>query len=265
MDAIGIRLFGLLPILVIAEIAWSRATHRGVYNLRESLSNLTMAVGNNLLRPISLTWKYWILYLVEPFQIWTLPQTPWAILLTFLAADCAYYWYHRFSHQIPVLWALHYTHHSSPWMNLTTAIRLNWVANFVSPLLFAPLVFLGCAPTVVVASLGLGLFYQFFLHTEAVGRLRWLDGWLLNTPAAHRVHHGSNAAYIDKNYGGALIVWDRLFGTYEPETETVRYGVTTGFRGHNPFKHQLSPLFEYLAGNWKREKQIVAERNARSM
>ena len=264
MDAIGIRLFGLLLILVIGEIAWSRATHRGVYNLRESLSNLTMAVGNNLLRPISLTWKYWILYLVEPFRIWTLPQTPWAILLTFLAADCAYYWYHRFSHQIPVLWALHYTHHSSPWMNLTTAIRLNWVANFVSPLLFAPLVLLGCSPTVVVASLGLGLFYQFFLHTEAVGRRRWLDGWLLNTPAAHRVHHGSNAAYIDKNYGGALIVWDRLFGTYEPETETVRYGVTTGFRGHNPFKHQLSPLFEYLAGNWKREKQIVAERNARS-
>ena len=113
-------------------------------------------------------------------------------------------------------------------------------------------------------SLALGLFYQFFLHTEAVGRLGWLEGKLLNTPSAHRVHHGSNSAYIDRNYVGALIVWDRLFGTYAPETEKVRYGVTTGFVGHNPFVVQFAPAWKYLRRDWKRERDIDRERRAKA-
>ena len=106
----------------------------------------------------------------------------------------------------------------------------------------------------------LGLFYQFFLHTEAVGPLGWFEGKFLNTPSAHRVHHGSNSLYIDRNYAGALILWDRLFGTYQAEVEPVRYGVTTGFVGHNPLVIQLAPLWKLLRGDWKREKEIAAER-----
>ena len=104
--------------------------------------------------------------------------------------------------------------------------------------------------------------HQFFLHTETVPRLGWLEGKLLNTPSAHRVHHGSNSAYIDKNYGGAFIIWDRLFGTYQDEIEPVKYGVTTGFVGHNPFTIQLGPLWKYLSGTWKREKVIDEGRRA---
>lgn len=250
----------VLVICIAAEIAWSRLSHRKVYNLAESLSNLCMMVVNNILRPVALAWNLLILSLIEPLQVFRLPDTLWAFLLTFLIVDFAYYWYHRVSHEIPLLWSMHHTHHSSPWMNLTTAVRLNWIAKFVGPLFFSPLVLLGLSPLYVGASLMLGLLFQFFLHTEAIGRLGWFEGKLLNTPSAHRVHHGSNPRYIDKNYAGVLIVWDRLFGTYASEQETVRYGVTTGFVSHNPLVVQFRPLLTYLRGQWRPEKQIARER-----
>ena len=259
----GLKLLAVFLTFVLAEVAWSLLRRRAVYNVRETLiSNIGSMVGNTLLRPFSLAWKYAVFALLEPLQVFALPPTAGAFLVTFVVADGAYYWYHRFSHEVPILWTLHHTHHSSPWMNLTTAVRLNWVANFVSPLFFAPLILVGFAPAAVTGALALGLFYQFFLHTEAVPRLGWCEGTLLNTPAAHRVHHGANSAYIDKNYAGALIVWDRLFGTYAGETEPVRYGVTTGFVGHNPVVIQLAPLWKYLRRDWKREREIDDERSA---
>jgi len=243
---------------ILAELAWSRWRHRRVYNLRESLSNLAMMAVNRLLRPLVLAWSLLVLSLFEMLQPFRLPTTGWAFLLTFLLTDFAYYWYHRLSHELPLLWTMHYTHHSSPWLNLTTAMRLNWIAKFVSPLFFAPLVLLGMSPAFIVASLALGLAWQFFLHTEAIGRLGWLEGKLLNTPSAHRAHHGCNAQYIDKNFAGALIVWDRLFGTYEPEQEPVRYGVSSGYAGHNPLVIQFHPLWKYARGEWHAEKQLAA-------
>lgn len=259
MDSIKGLLFLILLFAVGAELIWSRMRKKGAYNLRESLANLGIMLGNNLLKPISLAWKYLVFRLLEPYQLMTLADGPWTLLLTFLVADLAYYWFHRLSHELPLLWTIHHTHHSSQWMNLTSAVRLNWLGNFVSPLFFLPFVVLGFDPELLVASLALGLFYQFFLHTEVVGRLGWFEGLLLNTPSAHRVHHGSNEKYIDKNYGAVLIVWDRLFGTYEPETEEVRYGVTTGSVGNNPIKIVLGPLVKYFRGEWKREKTLLQE------
>jgi sterol desaturase/sphingolipid hydroxylase (fatty acid hydroxylase superfamily) len=198
--------------------------------------------------------------LIEPLQVFRLPDTAWAFLVTFVIADFAYYWYHRLSHEVPLLWTMHHTHHSSPWMNFTTAMRLNWIAKFVSPVFFAPLVLLGLSPEFLALSLTLGLLFQFFLHTEVIGRLGWFEGKLLNTPSAHRVHHGSNTQYIDKNFAGVFVVWDRLFGTYTREEEPVRYGVTTGFVGHNPLVVQFKLLSQYIRGEWRREKTIAAER-----
>jgi len=160
------------------------------------------------------------------------------------------------------MWTMHHTHHSSPWMNLTTAVRLNWLGSFVSPIFFVPFVLIGFSAEILILSLAIGLFYQFFLHTEAVGKLGFLEGWLLNTPSAHRVHHGSNKQYIDKNYGGMLIMFDRIFGTYEPEVEKVKYGVTSGNVGHNPFVINFLPLLQYFRGEWKREKKIIEEKEA---
>lgn len=245
-------------IAVLAEVAWSCRRRRPVHDLGDSLSNLGMLAVNRLLRPLALAWSFFVLSLMEPLQPVRLPATGWVFLLTFVVTDFFYYWYHRLSHEVPLLWTMHYTHHSSRWLNLTTAVRLNWIAKFVGPLFFAPLVLLGMSPAYVVASLGLGLAWQFFLHTEAIGRLGWLEGRLLNTPSAHRVHHGRNAQYIDKNFAGALIVWDRLFGTYEPEHEQVRYGVNAGFASHNPLVIQFLPLWKYIRGEWRAEKLRAA-------
>ncbi|MGB0525401.1 MAG: sterol desaturase family protein, partial [Flammeovirgaceae bacterium] len=148
----------------------------------------------------------------------------------------------------------HNVHHSSPWMNFTTAFRLNWFNFIISPLLFIPVILLGFSMQQAAVFFVLNLFYQFFLHTEAVGKIPLIEGWL-NTPSAHRVHHGSNALYIDKNYGGILMIWDRIFGTYQAETEKVNYGVTTGFEGHNPAKLVLKPIYNFFMGRLVRERE----------
>jgi sterol desaturase/sphingolipid hydroxylase (fatty acid hydroxylase superfamily) len=262
MAAPPLTLLAILVLSVAAEIIWSRLRRRNVYNLQESLSNLGTMVVNGVMRPAALAWTYYLMSLIEPLQPFRLPDTAWSFLVTFIVADFAFYVYHRASHTFPLLWTMHHAHHSSPWMNLTTAVRLSWLGKFASPLIFAPFVLLGLSPEFLTASLALGLVFQFFLHTEAIGRLGWFEGKLLNTPSAHRVHHGSNTQYIDKNYAGVFIVWDRLFGTYEPEGEPVRYGTTTGFIGHNPLVVHFLPLWKYLNGDWKREKQIAAEQEA---
>jgi sterol desaturase/sphingolipid hydroxylase (fatty acid hydroxylase superfamily) len=143
------------------------------------------------------------------------------------------------------MWAFHLVHHTGSKMNLTTAYRLNWLGALISPIFFIPLALLGFPSDFIVLSYGLNLFYQFFLHTEAVGRLGPLEG-LIDTPSAHRVHHGSNPEYIDRNFGGVFIFWDRLFGTYQPETVRPKYGITSGPVGHNPFKLIFSGFVDLL-------------------
>ena len=262
MDSIKLQFFGIILLALFAEIIWSKIKKKGVYNVKESLGNLGILIGNNLLKPISLAWKYMVFSWVASFQIFNIPFNAYTIVLTFFVAEFAYYWYHRLSHEIPIMWTMHHTHHSSTWMNLTTAVRLNWLGSFVSPIFFVPFVLIGFSAKILILSLAIGLFYQFFLHTEAVGKLGFIEGWLLNTPSAHRVHHGSNKQYIDKNYGGMLIMFDRIFGTYEPEVEKVKYGVTSGNIGHNPFVINFLPLLQYLRGEWKREKKIIEEKEA---
>lgn len=249
-------LLSVLMVAVVAEMLWAKLNNRHVYNLKETLGNFSMLAVNNGLKSVSVAWSLAILTLLEPLQVYRLPDTAWAFVVTFVIVDFAYYWYHRMSHEVPILWTMHHTHHSSPWMNLTTAVRLNWIAKFLTPLFFAPLVLLGLSPVLIGASLVINLSLQFFLHTEAIGRLGWFEGKLFNTPSAHRVHHGSNPQYIDRNYAGVFIIWDRLFGTYEPEGDPVNYGVTSGFIGHNPFVAQFQPLWQYMRGEWRREKEI---------
>jgi sterol desaturase/sphingolipid hydroxylase (fatty acid hydroxylase superfamily) len=262
MDELRLKLLPVVLVFLLAEVLWSRIRKQRVFNAKESACNIGIMIANNLVKIKSVVWAYAVFVFIQPLQSFVLPKTGWAFLLTFLIVDCAYYWYHRFNHVIPVLWTMHHVHHSSPWLNLTTAFRLSWLANFVGPLYFAPFLLLGLDPQWLAASLALGLFYQYFLHTQAIGKLGWFEGKLLNTPSAHRVHHGSNDRYIDKNYAGALIIWDRLFGTYQEEEEPVVYGVTTGFVSHNPLVIQFRPLWLFVHGRWRREKDI---RNSRSV
>lgn len=257
----SIRWYFLLFILValVAEIIWSRIGNTETFDFKESAGNLTVFVGNQLLKPISLAWKYLVFDWVSQFRFFDITTNVISVLTAFLAVEFIYYWYHRLSHEIPILWTLHHTHHSAMKYNLTTAVRLNWLGLFVSPMFYIPLIFIGFSPEIVVSALAVGLFYQYFLHTEAIKKLGALEGVIFNTPSAHRVHHGSNEAYIDKNFGAMLIVFDKLFGTYQPETEKVKYGVTSGFFSNNPFVINFLPLIQYFKGNWKREKQRIEE------
>lgn len=152
-----------------------------------------------------------------------------------LLADLAYYWEHRFMHRVNLAWATHTVHHSSPFFNISVAYRFGPLDAFWPVFFHLPLVLLGFHPVVVLFAEVMVQLYQTLLHTEAVKKLPRPIEWIMNTPSHHRVHHGSNAAYLDKNYAGIFIIWDRLFGTFEEEKEEVVYGLVTPIESVNPF------------------------------
>ena len=249
------KIFFLIFISLIAvEIIWSLLTKRGSYNFKDSISNVVIIVVGKLIKPLSLAWGLFLFNLVEPIKLFDIPINLFTFFLTFMVVELVYYWYHRLSHEIPFLWTIHHTHHSSMWFNLTAAGRLNWVGKFTSVFFYIPMVILGFSPGLITFCLALSLLYQFLLHTEAIGKLGFLEGKFFNTPSAHRVHHASNKQYLDKNYGGMLIFWDRIFKTYVPETDKVNYGVTTGFIGHNPLVIIFKPMIDYFKQLFTKQK-----------
>jgi sterol desaturase/sphingolipid hydroxylase (fatty acid hydroxylase superfamily) len=149
--------------------------------------------------------------------------------------DFLYYWDHRWMHEVRLLWAHHVSHHSSERYNLSTALRQPW-SGFLTSWVFLPMPLLGFPARTVMRAGQLNLLYQYWIHTEAIDRLPAPAEAVLNTPSHHRVHHGANRQYLDKNYGGILIVWDRLFGTFEPEVRRVKYGLTTNIHTYNPVR-----------------------------
>ncbi|MEM8497736.1 MAG: sterol desaturase family protein [Pseudomonadota bacterium] len=165
---------------------------------------------------------------------WTFSINGWTILAAVLACDFVYYWEHRCSHVIRLLWTQHAVHHSSRFMNIAVAARFGPLEGVASAVLHLPLIIIGFPPALVFFGIVTVLAYQTWLHTETIGRLGMLEK-LLNTPSNHRVHHGCDEKYLDKNYGGILIIWDRMFGSYQSEEETPRYGLKRDFNALNPF------------------------------
>ncbi|MCU1398365.1 MAG: hypothetical protein JWN62_1474 [Acidimicrobiales bacterium] len=149
--------------------------------------------------------------------------------------DLLYYWNHRWMHEVRVLWANHVSHHSSERYNLSTALRQPW-SSLTMAWVFAPMPLLGFPAKVTMRAGQLNLLYQYWIHTEAIDRLPKPIELVFNTPSHHRAHHGANQQYLDKNYGGILIIWDRLFGTFEPEVRRLKYGLTKNISTHNPFR-----------------------------
>lgn len=173
----------------------------------------------------------------------------WSWLVLLFAEDLCYYWFHRVHHEVRVLWATHVNHHSSRHFNFSTALRQPLLTAFTGPVFWAPLPLIGFPVWMVLTAQAWSLIYQFFLHTEAVGKLGPIE-WLMNTPSHHRVHHGKNVAYLDKNHGGIFIVWDRLFGTFAPEVEPVAYGLTKDIHTFNLVRitfHEVGAMVRDLA------------------
>ena len=184
----------------------------------------------------------------------------WEWVVVFLLEDLAFYWFHRASHRIGLFWASHVTHHSSRHYNLSVALRQTWVP-FTGFVFWLPLILLGLDPLMVLTCQALSLAYQELLHTRLAPRLGPLE-WILNTPRHHAVHHGSNGPYLDKNYGGVLIVWDHLFGTYAREEEPIRFGLTHDLGTANPILialHEWGALFHdvFHAGSPRRALRRV--------
>jgi sterol desaturase/sphingolipid hydroxylase (fatty acid hydroxylase superfamily) len=214
------------------------------YEFKDTRTSLAMGIGNVT---INVVWKFAVvatyaaLYELTPLRLD--PGDWWVWVLLFFADDLAYYWFHRVSHESRVFWASHVVHHSSQHYNLSTALRQTWVPMTYFPF-WLPLPLLGFEPWMVLLAQSWSLIYQFGLHTERIGKLpRWVEG-IFNTPSHHRVHHGANEQYLDRNYGGILVIWDRLFGTFEPEGERVQYGLTTNIATFNPVR---VAFHEYIA------------------
>ncbi len=234
-----------IPVIYGATIAveWlvSTAIGRRYFGLADSLANIGSYVGYLLINSWNGLLMYYCYVAVHEHALFDLSffaagitaSRFWILgALLFVLDDLTYYVFHRFSHRNPFFWASHVSHHSSQNYNLTVAIRQTWTPFVVIPF-WLPLPFLGFEPLTVISFQILNLVYQFFLHTQLLDLPRPL-GTILNTPGHHRVHHGSNEQYVDKNFGGVLIVWDRLFGTYEPLGEPVRYGIGRSLGSHNP-------------------------------
>lgn len=230
--ALAIPIFFALMLL---EWLWARHKDLKPYRLPDVIANLSCGIGQQVLGLfLSLGTVAAYGYVYDHWRLMSLPSTWWMWLLLFLGVDFCYYWFHRLSHEINFLWAAHVVHHQSEDYNLSVALRQSWFQQFFSWLFYIPLAWVGFHPVHLLTVAAFNTLYQFWIHTELIGRLGPLE-WLLNTPSHHRVHHGSNPEYIDRNHGGTLIIWDRLFGTFEPETTPVVFGITSPLRSFNSF------------------------------
>jgi sterol desaturase/sphingolipid hydroxylase (fatty acid hydroxylase superfamily) len=255
-----------VSLIEACVLTWRSRRGGTPFDWNEVWLSLADMAGRKLfaLLPISLALP--ILDFVWAHRLFTLdlPVVP-LVLVIFIGQEFCYYWYHRASHRMRFFWATHAVHHSPNQLSLSSAYRLGWTGKLTGPaMFFAPLVWIGVRPEVVLSILGLNLLYQFWLHNTWIPKLGWLE-YVFNTPSAHRVHHASNVDYLDANYGGVLIVFDRLFGTYVPERaeEPCRYGLVTPTRTRNPFvvefEHWASLVRDVVKANslWTAVRHVV--------
>ncbi|URD60253.1 sterol desaturase family protein [Sphingomonas sp. KRR8] len=215
-------------LLVLAEMVVARLRDRRRYCPRDTLTSLALGLGSTVAGSLSVGAIFAVASWLWQFRLVTVPWSWWAFALCFVADDLLYYFFHRSAHRVRWFWASHVIHHSSQHYNLSTALRQTWTGFFSLAFAFRlPLFLIGFPPAMVFFCAGLNLIYQFWIHTEVVGRCpRWIKA-VMNTPSHHRVHHAVNPRYLDRNYAGVFIVWDRLLGTFEPERddERPRYGI----------------------------------------
>ncbi|ABF54041.1 sterol desaturase family protein [Sphingopyxis alaskensis] len=219
-------------LLLIVEMIVSRRKDRSRYEARDTLTSLLLGTGSQVAGALVGAAVIGMAVWIHQFRLFdigiTFGQWWWAWILCFVLDDLAYYAFHRSAHRVRWFWASHVIHHSSQHYNLSTALRQTWTGFFSLAFIFRlPLFLIGFPPAMVFFCAGLNLIYQFWIHTEAIRRMpRWFEA-VMNTPSHHRVHHGVNPRYLDANYAGVFIIWDKLFGSFvaERDDEPVRYGI----------------------------------------
>ncbi|MEQ8801659.1 MAG: sterol desaturase family protein [Haliea sp.] len=258
-DDLSLLAVPLYLAAILAEALYSRRHHLNRYRLTDTLASLSMLVASGIVellpRLLALA-IFFQLHELSPLKD-VIGRQWWAWLLLFLLDDFTYYWFHRANHEVRLLWAGHVNHHSSQYLNFGTALRQGVGERLHKFLFWLWLPLLGFDPAMIITVIGINLFYQFWIHTQEVGKLHpWIEA-VFNTPSHHRVHHGSNVRYLDRNHGGVLIIWDRLFGTFseERDDEPVVYGLTTNIDSDNPWtvlSHEYRAIGRDLrrAGTW---------------
>jgi alkylglycerol monooxygenase len=239
----------LFMALVAIEAFLASRRDPKIYNRRDAWTNIALGLG-------SVAWgaffgfftgyAYLFFYEHAPYKFPVDAWWSWAIL--FFVDDFVYYWFHRISHESRFLWNFHVVHHSSRYFNLSVAGRQSWFSGVSHWIFYSPIMLIGFAPWMFATMHGLNLIYQFWIHTRLVNRLGPLE-YILNTPSHHRVHHGINEEYLDKNYAGVLIIWDRLFGSFTWEKEEPKYGILKPLSSFNLLRintHAWSEMFQEM-------------------
>ena len=227
-------------LLVFCEIFWRKFVREEEYGAAEAAASVGIAIGRAVAKPVMIFVLAGLYVFVYDMRIYTFDMTKWwSWVLVFIGADFLYYWMHRFKHEIRWMWADHAVHHSGNRMNVFMNFRLGWTGLLVGTwLMHLPLVLIGFPPSAVITTYALSLVWQAWIHTDMIGKLWWPLEYVLNTPSHHRVHHSRNPVYLDKNYAGILIIWDRMFGTFqeELEDEPCDYGLVERLTSVNPIK-----------------------------
>lgn len=223
-------------LLIAAELIAEKVRKTDYYRLNDAITSLSIGVLSRIMgvmKNLAPFTVYILLY--EHFALFDLAQTPWVWIAVFVIYDFLYYWNHRFGHEVSLFWAAHVVHHSSEDYNLTTALRQT-SGSFFNFIFFLPLAFFGVDPLMLITVGSINLVYQFWVHTQHVGKLGFIE-WFMVTPSNHRVHHAQNQQYLDRNYGGVFIIWDRIFGSYQDELDDQKpiYGVRKALKSWNPF------------------------------
>ena len=215
-------------LLIVIEMIWAKSRAPDKYEPRDTWTSLAMGTGSSLIGALEAGGLMALYVWLSGYRLFDIGWQWWAWIACFVLDDLAYYWFHRSAHRVRWFWASHVNHHSSQHYNLSTALRQTWTGMIALGFVFRlPLLLIGFPPAMIVFCAGLNLVYQFWFHTEAIDKCpRWFEA-VMNTPSHHRVHHATNPLYLDRNYAGVFIVWDRLFGTFQGEREdqAIHYGI----------------------------------------
>ena len=221
--------------LIIVEVLINAKKNLNLYQFKDSAANITMGLGSVVIGLLTKTFAFFVFLWIYQFRLFEIPNTWWMWGLLLLADDVTFYWYHRSAHEIRFFWAAHVQHHSSEHMNFSVALRQSWGEPFIKFLFYMWLPFIGFNPVYILIMQSISLVYQFFPHTKLVGKLGPIE-WIFNSPSHHRVHHATQVQYLDKNHAGILIIWDRMFGTFQKEIEVPIYGITENINTFSPLK-----------------------------
>lgn len=224
-------------ITVVLEVILTVKVKLEDYEYKDAGASILMGLGNVAIGLFTKGLVLSLFYLIyEFYHFFEIPFVWWAWVILLFAEDFCYYWFHRISHESRFFWASHVVHHSSQKYNLSTALRQTWSGGFYTFIFWLPLILIGFHPIMVLVQMSISLIYQYWIHTEMITKMpTWFEG-VFNTPSHHRVHHATNPQYLDRNHAGIFIIWDRLFGTFEPEVEKPVYGLVKNIDTYNPIK-----------------------------